>query len=141
MIISSRLLKDAARVIARRVYGQDEADDQDREIARLVLLDVAPVIADAERERIASHIDPRKLELIAAWFELEDRPVPPRATPWRPWVVPEAAPGPEHPVPPNEVSRELRQWAALLRGGETPPEMVSGVLIDVAEAVEAVPSP
>jgi hypothetical protein len=142
VIISAQMTEDAARVIARRVYGQDGPDDQDRAVARLVLLDIAPAVAGAERRRIASHIDPRKLELIAAWFELEHR-ASRGAAPWKPWTVPDASPGPEDAGSPerqHEVSRELRQWAALLRGGEPGPETVAEMLAGASEAIEAVPA-
>lgn len=78
--------------------------DRWRSVSRIALDAAAPLIADAERARIAQVIDPAKLELLADWFDADD-----------------ALKGadPSWPSPPrtnDEVQRDLRRWAALLRG-------------------------
>lgn len=100
MKVDDQLIEKTATVVARRVYGQLEADDQDRETARRILSDVAWKIAQAERKRIAALVAPHKLDALAKWLDLY------------------------HPGTDSEVQRDLRLLASVLRGQDPPPASV-----------------
>jgi hypothetical protein len=119
--IDDELIEATALVVARKVYGQLEADAQDREVARRILSEVAWKIAKAERKRIAALIDPRKLELLATYLDVRDDEAGPSVTRQS-----------------REVQRDLRQWAGVLRGQDPAPASVTEVLIEAAAAIGAV---
>jgi hypothetical protein len=113
VIIGSDAISVTARALAR-LNGRQAPNALDLERANAAVLAMAPVIIAQERERIAGLIDPRKLELLASWMDLR------------------------HPECSDEVQRDLRQWAAVLRGGEPGPASVADVLLDAVFATGAV---
>lgn len=113
MIIGSDAISATARALAR-LRGAQAPGACDLERANTAVLAMAPVITRQERERIAGLIDPRKLELLASWMDLR------------------------HPGDSDEVQRDLRQWAAVLRGGEPGPASAADVLIGAVFAAGAV---
>lgn len=115
MIVSQAAADAAACYVARSIYGQDAPDAEDMEHGRRLVFAIAPCILEAERARLRTLIDPRKLELIAA--ALDQRGFPGESA---------------------EVQADLRLWALVLRGGEPGPSSVAGMLIDAAEAIGAV---
>lgn len=111
MLISEAAIKDVAIALgdphgADPVYLAKAAD---------VFHAAVPHIRRAERERLREIIDPRKLELLATWFDQYDATVGVRSS---------------NP----EVQRDLRLWASILRSEPTP-EGISEVLLQVAEAL------
>lgn len=112
MIIGSDAISVTARALAR-LRGRQAPDARDLERANTAVLAMAPVIIRQERERIAGLIDPRKLGLLASWMDLR------------------------HPGDSDEIQRDLRQWAAVLRGGDPGPRGAPGVLMGAALAAGA----
>lgn len=120
MKIYQESLDKIARVIAQRVYGQEEPDDQDRAMAARLVLAVTPVVQESERERIRTLIDPRRLELIAAFLDQIDEE--------------------RGSTGDREVQRDLRLWAMILRDGLPGPQSVTEVLIEGAVAIGLEPA-
>jgi hypothetical protein len=110
VIIGRDAISVTARAIAAR-EGRDAPGGRDLGLAGAAVLAMAPVITRQERERIAGLIDPRKLELLAAWMDLR------------------------HPGDSDEVQRDLRQWAAVLRGGAPGPRSDADMLTGAAMAM------
>lgn len=73
------------------------------ERARLALEAAAPLIAAAERERIAAVITPARLRLIADWFDADDE--------FKSTMFPRTWPSRA-----DDVQRDLRAWADILGG-------------------------
>lgn len=95
------------------VSGPGDADVRLRQIASEAageaLAASAPLIAAAERERIAAIIEPARLRQLADWFDTDDR--------FKATMFPETWPERGH-----EVQDDLRAWADLLGGDQPEPE-------------------
>lgn len=112
MIVPDAAVEAAARYVSRSVYGQpDGPDDEDWRHGRELVLRVAGHIAAAERKRIASIINPRKLDALAHSTESG------------------------YKIPPAEFARDLRLWARVLRDDTPGPSSLSDMLTDAAEAI------
>ena len=89
----------AIAALDTRAYhdGLDITEQQAWQLVTDILDAAAPVLAEAERQRIRSQVDPAKLDLLADWFDVDD-----------------ARKGGGRDV---EVQADLRRWAKLLREG------------------------
>jgi hypothetical protein len=110
------IIPESAVEAVALVLADVEGDSQTcRALARDVIAAAVPHIRASERARIAELIEPGRLELLAAWFDAHD-----------------AALGGGHG---HEVQRDLRLWAAILRGGEPGPASVSEVLLGATQSL------
>lgn len=96
MRIRQTAIDAAAWAIASR-QGRKSVTGADYDLATTALFAIAPVVLEAERERVRSLIDPGKMEALAAWLDAEgDR------------------------LSCGEFQSDLRQWALILRGVAAP---------------------